>query len=101
MKRYAKRVDDNHADIKRAFVFFGWQVEDLSHIGHGVPDLYVEKEQPDLRCMFVEIKDGAKPPSKRKLTGMEVLWQRMLQRAGVAVRVIDSVDAVKELDEEL
>ena len=99
MSRFARRVDSNHAQIKQAFVYLGWKVEDLSRIGHGVPDLFCEKD-PENRCVWVEVKDGAKKPSARKLTEDENFWHYMFRKCGVVVRVIENVDQVKQLDEE-
>lgn len=92
--RHAKRVDANHAAVKAAYKAHGWDVEDLSHIGHGVPDLFCIRGQ---ECHFAEVKDGAKPPSARKLTPDEVFWHQLLTRCEVTVRVIERVEQVAEL----
>lgn len=89
--RHAKRVDANHDAIKRAFRACGYTVHDFSGVGHGCPDLAVEKGQS---VFWVEIKDGAKPPSARKLTPKEMLWGELLKRSGFAVRIVTSVDDV-------
>ena len=47
----------------------GWSVLDLSHAGEGVPDYAVSK--PDFAAL-VEVKDGNKPPSERKLTKAQI-----------------------------
>ena len=46
----------------------GWSVLDLADAGDGVPDYVVGK--PGL-AVLVEVKDGNKIPSKRKLTEKE------------------------------
>lgn len=89
--RHAKRVDANHDAIKRAFRACGYKVHDFSGVGHGCPDLAVEKGQS---VFWVEIKDGAKVPSKQKLTGKETLWHELLKRAGMSVRIVTSLDDV-------
>jgi hypothetical protein len=38
---YARRVDFNHAVVKKAFKQMGCSVADLSRVGDGVPDLLV------------------------------------------------------------
>lgn len=94
--RHAKRVDRNHAEVKAALKLAGWQVTDLSHIGHGVPDLFAIKPRED-RAEFIEVKDGTKAPSARKLTEDEVFWHEILKRAGIAVKVIERVEQIAEL----
>lgn len=66
----AKRVDGNHKAICKALRDAGCGVLDLSAVGKGCPDLLVHPpEFPENRIAFLmEIKDGSKPPSARKLT---------------------------------
>jgi len=59
-----------------------------------VPDLYCEKGD---KYVFAEVKDGNKPPSKRRLTEDEVFWHEILRRAGVTVRIIERVEDVAAL----
>jgi hypothetical protein len=61
----AARVDANHSQIVKALRAIGASVADTSAVGKGFPDLVV-KFRGSLWLM--ECKDGAKPPSKRKLT---------------------------------
>lgn len=61
----AKRKDANHNDVTDYLQALGWSVFDTSALGYGFPDALVGK--PDF-CAVVEIKDGSKPPSQRKLT---------------------------------
>jgi len=58
-------VDANQADIVSALRRVGAHVCDLSAAGKGIPDLIVYF-RGELR--FLELKDGSKPPSARKLT---------------------------------
>jgi hypothetical protein len=57
-------------------------------VGHGVPDLLVGYQGKNI---LIEIKDGNKTPSKRKLTDDQVKWHESWN--GGAVAVVDSVDA--------
>ncbi len=63
---HAKRVDANHkamvAHIRR---LPGATVLDLSAVGHGCGDILVGWKGKNY---MIEIKDGDKPPSRRKLT---------------------------------
>lgn len=63
--RRAAKVDANHAAIVAAFRQLGYSVLDLSRVGQGCPDLLVARAG---KTMLIEVKDGAKKPSARKLT---------------------------------
>lgn len=60
-----KRVDDNQLEIIKALKKVGCSVADTSGAGEGFPDLVVGKAGKN---WLIEVKDGNKPPSKRKLT---------------------------------
>ena len=66
--RRAARVDANHAEITGTLRQCGWTVHDTSGVGGGFPDLVIAKGG---RLVLVEIKDGAKKPSARRLTKAE------------------------------
>lgn len=62
----AKRTDANHTAIRDALrAIPGVSVADTSGAGDGFPDLAVGRER---MTYLLEIKDGNKPPSRRKLT---------------------------------
>ncbi len=63
--RRAARVDGNHSAIVKALRDIGASVADTSAVGDGFPDLVVGFRG---RNFVVEVKDGKKPPSARKLT---------------------------------
>ena len=67
------RIDDNQPEIVKALREAGCSVESLAMVGHGVPDLLVAC--PDGRTLLLEVKDGEKPPSARRLTDDEREWQ--------------------------
>jgi hypothetical protein len=67
-----KRTDSNHADIMTTFRALGCSVQSVAMVGKGCPDLLVGK---DGWTVPVEVKDGAKPPSARKLTADEEIWR--------------------------
>ena len=64
MRRAAKR-DFNHAAVVKALRHVGCKVLDLGAVGDGCPDLLVGWQG---RLSLLEVKDGDKPPSARKLT---------------------------------
>ena len=67
MRRAARR-DANHVEVGDFLRALGWSVLDLASAGNGTPDYVVGKT--GYACL-VEVKDGNKVPSKRKLTEKE------------------------------
>lgn len=86
---YRKRVDANHAAIREALRKAGWTVEDTSRVGGGFADLLIGKHG---RLLMVEVKDGTKPPSARKLTPDEQAFAERWKAAGVPVVVIENIE---------
>ncbi len=84
--RRAAKVDSNHRVVVEAFRGLGCTVQSLAAVGAGVPDLLVGCGG---RNYLVEVKDGAKAKSSRKLTDAQVTWQRMW-RGDVAL--VESVE---------
>lgn len=62
------RTDTNHTDIRRAVEKIGWSAWSTASLGDGFPDLICAKAK---RTVLLEIKDGSRQPSKRKLTDDE------------------------------
>lgn len=69
--RRAASVDANQPDIVAAFRRLGCSVQPLHNVGQGVLDLMVGYRG---RSHVVEVKDGSKPPSKRRLTPDQQDW---------------------------
>lgn len=65
--RRAARVDENQSDIVAALRAIGATVRVISQ-GDGIPDLLVGFRG---QTFLLEVKDGKKPPSARKLTPAE------------------------------
>jgi hypothetical protein len=65
--RRAARVDSNHAEIVACFRKLGWSVLDISQLKN-CADIIAAR---DGITFVIEIKDGTKPPSARKLTAGE------------------------------
>lgn len=86
MSRYARRTDDNQTRIVNALRAVGVDVIITSAIGRGFPDLLCIHPADD-SIVLLEVKDGAKAPSRRKLTPAEVAFAKR-----VPVRVVASVD---------
>lgn len=60
-----KRVDDNHSEIVKGLRAVGATVRSTASLGSGFPDLAVGWKGS---TYLLEVKDGRKPASKRKLT---------------------------------
>lgn len=69
--RFKAKVDSNHGEIVRALRQLGCSVQSLAQLGKGVPDLLVARNGV---MWLMEVKDGKKPPSGRKLTPDEKNW---------------------------
>ncbi len=65
LNRQPRRVDANQPAVVDALRAFGATVRSLADIGKGCPDLLVGYRG---RTILMEVKDGAQPPSKRRLT---------------------------------
>lgn len=90
--RRAAKVDDNHGDVVEALRRVGAAVLSLAPIGNGAPDLLVYFRG---RYSLLEVKDGSKPPSDRRLTPKE----RQFHQAWPApVAIVESpVDALRAI----
>jgi hypothetical protein len=86
-----RRTDTNQPEIVEALRAAGATVQHLHMVGQGCPDLLVGRQG---YTFLIEVKDGDKPPSKRKLTDREKIWHFWWD--GVPVDVVENVaDALK------
>ena len=86
--RRAARIDANQEQIVLALRAAGASVQSLAGVGVGVPDLLVGYQG---KTLLLEIKDGKKPPSERRLTEDQLKWHGAWR--GGPLAVVDSVDA--------
>lgn len=86
--RRAARIDANQEQIVSALRAAGATVQSLAGVGVGVPDLLVGYQG---KTLLLEIKDGKKPPSERRLTEDQLKWHGAWR--GGPLAVVDSVDA--------
>lgn len=70
--RRAARTDHNQSAVVKALRSVGCSVLDMSGLGDGAPDLAVGLRGCN---WFLELKDGGKSPSRRKLTPAQVEFQ--------------------------
>lgn len=90
--RVASKIDTNQPAIVRTFRQLGARVQVLSQVGHGFPDLLILFRG---RLALVEVKDGEKSASRRKLTPDEQSWHE--EWADAPLFVIASIDEAAEL----
>lgn len=90
MRRQAARVDANQAEIVAALRKAGAKVEHMHAMGGGFPDLLVMWRGV---LTLLEVKDGNKPPSARKLTPDQVKWHAEWKEC---VFVVESVEQALE-----
>lgn len=86
--RRAAKVDANQGAVVAALRAIGCFVQSLAMVGQGCPDLLVAYRG---RWFVMEVKDGARPPSERRLTQDEQQWH---QRAFTCaqVHVVETVE---------
>ena len=90
MRTVIRKVDDNHAEIIATFRALGWSARSTAIIGKGFPDALVGKYG---HSYPVEIKDGSKPPSRRKLTEDEEEFRSTWRGSLVYIESVDDVIA--------
>ena len=91
-RHYARRVDGNQSEVRQALEAIGCSVCDLSGVGGGVNDLLIGYRGKNV---LIEVKDGSKPPSARKLTPAQVIFQAGWRgQYGIATTVDEAIDIV-------
>ncbi|PLC06385.1 hypothetical protein CY658_04950 [Variovorax sp. RO1] len=69
--RRAAKIDANQTQVVSALRAAGVSVQSLAAVGNGVPDLLCGFRG---KLSLLEVKDGSKVPSARKLTPDQVDW---------------------------
>ncbi len=87
--RRAARKDANHGAIVQDLVAIGAECFETHQIP-GLLDVIVAYRG---RLTWLEIKDGQKPPSERKLTAAEEATISRLRRVGAPVHVVEDATA--------
>jgi Holliday junction resolvase len=80
--RRAAKIDANQEAVVIALRAAGAQVQSLAAVGKGVPDLLCQYKGT---FYLIEVKDGQKPPSQRKLTEDQVKWHSEWESAFLGV----------------
>ena len=86
--RRAAKVDANQEQVVQALRAVGATVQSLAGVGKGVPDLLVGYQG---KTLLLEVKDGHKPPSERRLTEDQLAWHGAWR--GGPLAVVDGPDA--------
>jgi len=89
--RHRARRDDNHKDIVATFRACHASVLDTASLGNGAPDIIIAFNG-NMAC--VEIKDGKKLPSARKLTLDEIEFMNTWRGKYVIVESVDDAIAL-------
>ena len=90
--RRAARIDANQPEIVAALRGVGAAVQPLHAVGKGCPDLLVSHRMVNY---LIEIKDGAKPPSARRLTEDQITWHDAWRApVHVVTTVEDALDVI-------
>ena len=87
--RRAARIDENQPNIVKALRAHGCDVLILAAVGNGCPDLLVSRPYYPYHYFLLEVKDGAKPPSARKLTPDQVTFHAEWKGP---IHIVTSVD---------
>ena len=91
--RRANRRDRNHIEIRDAFRNLGFAVKDVADLKNFC-DLIVSKNG---RTWCIEVKDGELPPSKRKLTEGEDIFQHNWKGNYEIVICVEDVDKINRV----
>ena len=91
----ARKKDANHHEIVKEFEKLGYQVDDMTAINKFC-DSHIAKMQ---RYAYIEIKDGKKPPSQRKLTSGESAFADKCRENNVLWFLCESIEDVHKIDD--
>ena len=80
--RIAAKTDANQTQVISALRAAGAKVQSLAAIGKGVPDLLCQYKGT---FYLIEVKDGRKAPSQRRLTDDQVKWHEEWKSAFLGV----------------
>ena len=88
------RKDANSDDIQDAAEPCGWLWQDTSQTDLGYDAILVKGG----RSVYVEVKDGSKPPSEQRLTPHEEQVHAQLSRYGVTVELLTCIGDLQVLE---
>lgn len=89
----ARKVDANHGAVRDFLREHGWAVRSLASIGYDLPDFVVAREH---FTALVEVKDGSKSPSKRKLSEGQESFRKTWP--GIVITALNPEHALLQLE---
>ena len=93
--RRAARIDRNQPEIIEALRKLGASVQPLHNAGDGIPDLLVGFQGANF---LIEVKDGERVPSARKLTPCQVQWHHeWLGQAAIVTSTEEAIALISKL----
>ncbi|MCY7277677.1 MAG: hypothetical protein LH702_29055 [Phormidesmis sp. CAN_BIN44] len=93
--RRAARTDSNQTEIVAILRSLGCSVQPLHTVGSGCPDLLIGIDGQNL---LLEVKDGSKPPSARRLTSDQQVWHTNWGgQAAIVQSLEDAIAIVSQL----
>jgi Holliday junction resolvase len=96
--RKIARVDSNHAEVVEFLRKQGAIVRSLANLGGGVPDLLVSYNKI---LFLIEVKDGKKAPSQRKLTKDEAdFFEQFDSHCFIVCNLDEALDLLKGMNNE-
>ena len=98
MARTAMKKDGNHHEIVKEFERRSWTVEDMT-AKINFCDIHVSYRH--LYFAWVEIKDGSKCPSARKLSKGERFFKNKCKANGTPWYLCESIEDVNRIIEDL
>ena len=91
----AARVDSNQSEVTKALRKIGASVQLLHSVGKGCPDMLVGYKGNNY---LLEIKDGEKRESARKLTAEQTIWHYDWKgQVAVVTSPENAIDTIKKL----
>ncbi len=90
MPRRAARVDANHLEICQTLRKFGFSVRSTASVGKDFPDIVAGRDGLNY---LIEIKDGAKSPSRTKLSAGQ---KKFLDEWNGSVVLLKSTEQAEE-----
>lgn len=88
------RRDRNHSEIKRHAESLGFTVFDTADLAGGFCDLILIKNK---YVFFVEVKDGEKPPSQKKLTPDEIKFKEKIEAQECNFIIAETNECINKL----
>ena len=90
-----KKTDANHKEIMNAFRKIPYLSVFSTHmVGKGFPDIVVGYRGINL---LVEIKDGKKSPSQRKLTNDEMVFHRQWNGQVIVISCVEDIEKLLKI----